>query len=332
MLYKRLSQIIDGKDILAQPIRQNGRLLVPADTVLSANLISRLDRIGYGGLYVVSEEEEATFFTYDEEVEILGYLDILAKSKLDDPYEKNFVRAVTKLEEVIKTNVLKNVWNSNVFAHTYKIRGKLDYDFYHALSVCALSITVGRELDIPFADIQKIAVAAILHDVGKNAVKLRKNADMNAHPKIMADILKYRDIGIRVTMSILQHHEFLDGSGFYGYEGDKICQGAQIISVCDTYDNHANPRHNSFIQGEQEALEYLLGNCGTKFNEDIVKALSHCVRPFPVGSNVLLSNKVAGKVVQNHKEYPLRPVIDANGVIYDLSSGYYDITVVKIIE
>lgn len=332
MQYKRLSQLSEGVDKTAQPVRQNGSLLVPANAIITPNLVHRLRILGYGGIYVISDEEEATFFSYEEEITLIESLKSIYNSKLNDAYAKDFVKALDTIEEVVSENISKIIWNDNLSVHTYKVRGKADYDFYHALSVCALCITVGKELNLKVNQIETIAIAALLHDMGKGALFSRKVKDLSEHPRIMAEILKARHYNIRVALAIQQHHELLDGTGYpSGLKDDKICLEAQILSVCDVYDNHANPRRDSSIQGEQEALEFLFG-AGGKYNSQVVYALSRCVRPFPVGTRVKLSSHLEGVVCKNYKDFPLRPDVNVYGKVYELNKEHLDTTILEIVD
>lgn len=333
MQYKRLSQLVEGTDRTAQAVRQNGTLLVPANAVIKSNMITKLKMLGYGGLYVMSDEEEATFFSYEEEMEIIEALRVIYNSNLYDAFDKELAKALNTIEEVIASVVTKAVWNEDLFAHTYKVRGKSDFDFYHALSVCALTITVGKEMNLSMGDLEHVAIAALLHDIGKGALISRKAGDAKEHPRTIAEVLKDRHYNIRVILAVQQHHELLDGSGYpMGLNKEKICMEAQILSVCDAYDRQANPRKDSSIQGEQEALEYLFGDGGEKYNSSAVHALSHCVRPFPVGARVKLSNNLVGTVHKNDRHFPLRPSVNVNGKIYDLKSEKLDVTVAGIVD
>ena len=98
------------------------------------------------------------------------------------------------------------------------------------------------------ADLDRLRISALLHDVGKIGVDDRvlkkpgKLTDeefdlMKQHPSkganIMRPVAQLRD----VLPGIELHHERMDGAGYpYGLHGDQIPMMARIIAVADTLD------------------------------------------------------------------------------------------------
>ncbi len=82
-----------------------------------------------------------------------------------------------------------------------------------------------------------------------------------------------------------------------------------IIHVADVYDALIRKRtyKDRFLQ--KEAVEYLMANCGTMFDLDIVNTFLNYLVVYPVGSTVTLSTGQTARVVQNRRKAIMRPVV-----------------------
>jgi len=52
-----------------------------------------------------------------------------------------------------------------------------------------------------------------------------------------------------------------------------------------------------------------LSDNARRFDPDIIKAMIQSMGIYPVGSIVLMNNSVIARVIESHKEAPLRPII-----------------------
>lgn len=130
-------------------------------------------------------------------------------------------------------------------------------------------------------EIEEIALASILHDVGKIAVpdqvlnKPGKLSDeefaiMRSHTvqgeALLAQIpLLQAHASSRFAMDIARHHhERWDGSGYPdGLRGDAISLPAQIVGLADVYDALRSPRVYKPAFGRAESLRMIRqGDCG----------------------------------------------------------------------
>lgn len=137
--------------------------------------------------------------------------------------------------------------------------------------------------------IDQIAMAAILHDVGKIAISdtiLNKPARltpeeyeiMKTHTtegaRLLDRIPQLRDNGVyEYARDIaLHHHERWDGKGYpEGLKGDEISIWAQIVSLADVYDALTCKRVYKDAFPRERVLEMILnGECGT-FNPRLLE-------------------------------------------------------------
>ncbi len=180
-----------------------------------------------------------------------------------------------------------------------------------------------------------MCVSAVFHDMGKMLIDkdiLNKPGKLNPqefeimkqHPQLSYDMLAEKwNIPARVRMGALCHHENEDGSGYpKGLTGEKIHPFAKIIHVTDVYDALSSKRPYKEACSFSEALEYLMGGCGTMFDKKVVEAFLNYVPVYPKGSMVELSDGREALVVENYPRNLLRPQLRlTDGTTLDLLKG-----------
>jgi two-component system cell cycle response regulator len=152
----------------------------------------------------------------------------------------------------------------------------------HLEGVAALSATVGRRLDLSDEDIDVLARAAELHDVGKMAIPdaiLDKPADltdeewafMHRHTILGERILAAAPAMRPVAALVRSSHERWDGRGYPdGLAGADIPLGSRIILVCDAYDAMTTDRPYRRALSSEYAFTELRAGRGTQFDPQVV--------------------------------------------------------------
>lgn len=132
-------------------------------------------------------------------------------------------------------------------------------------------------------DREKLAHAALLHDIGKILVPesvLNKDDSLSdeewdvirQHPTNGRNLLlgtMFEDIGDW----ILYHHERIDGRGYHGLSGDEIPLASRIIAVADTFSALRTYRAYRHAKSIQETIRILKEAAGTQLDADIVQVL-----------------------------------------------------------
>lgn len=125
------------------------------------------------------------------------------------------------------------------------------------------------------------AYAALLHDVGKLGVPeeiLNKPAAltdeewaiMRRHPQIAMDILKPLPSFDEIKSWILNHHEWMNGAGYYGLVGEQIPIQSRIIAICDTFSAITMKRSYKEPKSFEEAMAIIQAAAGTQLDPDLV--------------------------------------------------------------
>lgn len=128
------------------------------------------------------------------------------------------------------------------------IQESLGEALLHGMIVSNLAYFVGKEMGLPEKQCYNLAVAGMLHDIGK--LKLRsyvyeeKGAKLNIdelryvrlHPTLGYAILKERGYEEEILTAVLYHHENADGSGYpNNLKNEDTPLGARILRVCDAF-------------------------------------------------------------------------------------------------
>jgi putative two-component system response regulator len=118
----------------------------------------------------------------------------------------------------------------------------------HADHVTELSSAFGQRVGLRSVQIERLAFAARIHDIGKIAINefiINKPGRFTEaeylmaqhHAQLGASLIETLDLDPLIPAIILYHHENFDGSGYpRKLKGEQIPLEARIIRITDTYD------------------------------------------------------------------------------------------------
>ncbi|MGA9048692.1 MAG: PAS domain S-box protein [Dehalococcoidia bacterium] len=158
------------------------------------------------------------------------------------------------------------------------------YTAGHQQRVADLAIAIAKKLQLADSRIEELRMAAVIHDIGKIYVP----ADMLSKPGKLTslefeiikthaqggyDIVKSMDFPSVVAVTILQHHERLDGSGYpNGLKDGDIILEARILAVADVVEAMASHRPYRPGLGIDKALGEIQANSGKLYGPDVAAA------------------------------------------------------------
>lgn len=160
------------------------------------------------------------------------------------------------------------------------------YTSGHSRRVAQYSRMIGQCLGLPQKQMERLAVAALLHDVGKihevfapilskpGRLTPEERAVMETHPIKGAELVKISSQLRDAVEPIRHHHEAWDGSGYPdGIKGDAIPLFARIIAIADTIDAMASDRpYRRGLSGEKIRDE-LIRMRGIQFDPSLIDQL-----------------------------------------------------------
>jgi HD-GYP domain-containing protein (c-di-GMP phosphodiesterase class II) len=213
------------------------------------------------------------------------------------------------LVDEISNSVLAN---PGALISVARLKRRDEYTYMHSVAVCALMVSLGRQLGLSGDQLKKAGLAGMLHDLGKAAMPLEvlnkpgKLTDdefgvMKTHPERGHEMLvEGGSVGPLVLDVCLHHHEKVDGTGYpHRLAGDQISLFAKMGAVCDVYDaiTSVRPYKNGWDPGE--ALRRMAQWKG-HFDPRVFQAFVKTVGIYPVGSLVRLqSGRLAVVIAQN---------------------------------
>jgi len=166
----------------------------------------------------------------------------------------------------------------------------------HCRRVSAISKLLAEAAGASAPEATAIARSALFHDIGKSALpqrifhKLeplspREQTLLRAHTTIGKELLEGTET-ILSTASIVayQHHEHLDGSGYWGLRGQEINPHATLIAVVNAFDSLTFRKASWENVEVQRSLEQ---RAGTQLDVDTVHLLlSNLARVLDAGHSV----------------------------------------------
>lgn len=191
-----------------------------------------------------------------------------------------------------------------------------------AVNCLILAVLIGQNLKMPNYQLVNLATAALLHDSGMTRIPkaiLDKSGELtgkerqliNTHP-IQSYRVITRDMGYaeEIGRTALYHHERWDGKGYpKQLKGKEIPLTARILSVVDAYEAMVRERPYRDSMIGYRAMRQILNDNSRRFDSEILKVFLKSMGIYPVGSIVILNDGSVARVVQNHSQVPLRPVV-----------------------
>jgi putative nucleotidyltransferase with HDIG domain len=166
------------------------------------------------------------------------------------------------------------------------VDAKDPYTKGHSARVAQYAVTLAKELGLEEAEVNKIRIAATLHDVGKIGVEDRVLKKPGVLTNEEFEIMKRHTImGFEIVRQVKQlremlpgirwHHEALNGKGYPdGISGDEIPLMVRIMSVADTFDAITTDRPYQAGKDFPQALQILRKLAGTKYDPIVVDAMN----------------------------------------------------------
>lgn len=186
----------------------------------------------------------------------------LENARLMEDIEEIFIGTVTSLVATIDA---KSQWTKG-----------------HSLRVANYTVNLGEKLGLKKDALDKLQLAAILHDIGKigtyEAILDKpgnltpEELDMiHKHPSLGADILMPLKAFRSIIPIMKHHHERYDGAGYPdGLAGDDIPIEARMLAVSDVYDAMRSDRPYRHGLSLEEAIRELEAGAGTQFDPVLV--------------------------------------------------------------
>jgi putative nucleotidyltransferase with HDIG domain len=221
--------------------------------------------------------------------------------------------------EEISTSVARN---PGALIGLARLKDKDDYTYMHSVAVCALMVSLARQLGLNDEQVRQAGLAGLLHDVGKMMIPLSilnkpgKLTDvefdkMRSHPaeghKMLLEGSGIGDVALDVC---LHHHEKMDGSGYPEHLADtQISLYAKMGAVCDVYDAITSNRPYKSGWEPAESIRKMAEWSKGHFDTTIFHAFVKSIGIYPIGSLVRLESGYLGVIIEQTEKSLLTPIL-----------------------
>jgi len=169
---------------------------------------------------------------------------------LNKPFHR--IELLTRLRSLLRIRSLRDELDSTeavIFSMVNLMEERDPLTRHHSLRVAALATAAARELGLPGRARDHLALAALLHDIGKLGVPegIAFKAERERTPEEQEVFHRHAELGERILAPIeslapalpliRHHHERRDGSGYPdGLVGDQLSFETELLAVANAFD------------------------------------------------------------------------------------------------
>lgn len=183
--------------------------------------------------------------------------------------------------------IIESLGESGIASWISGVRQHHDSTFQHCLLVTGTAIAFGHQLGFRRGDLRRIALGALMHDIGKSRIPvgildkpseltLEERALIRRHPELgLTTLAQQPSAPAEISEIVLNHHEYLDGSGYpNGLEAANISDVVRLVTIADVFSALIEKRAYRAPMRGVDAYEELLRMDG-KLDMAIVRAVRH---------------------------------------------------------
>ena len=176
------------------------------------------------------------------------------------------------------------------------------YTAVHSMEVAELAVKVGLEMGLGQREIERIDIAARVHDIGKVAIpdaillkpgKLTEDewVKMREHPVISAELIAGIEIYSPVAKAVRHEHERWNGTGYPdSLKGEDIPLLARVIAAADIYNALTTDRPYRKAFSKDETLQMINEMTGIELDPAVASALLRVIESLPEEAAVEVLN------------------------------------------
>jgi HD-GYP domain-containing protein (c-di-GMP phosphodiesterase class II) len=213
--------------------------------------------------------------------------------------------------------------NPGAIVSLARLKTSDDYTYLHSVAVCALMVSLAKQLGLNDEDTREAGMAGLVHDLGKAMMPLEvlnkpgKLTDaeftiMKSHPEAGHRMLEEaKGVGPVPLDVCLHHHEKVNGTGYpHRLKGEAISIFSRMGAVCDVYDAITSNRPYKAGWDPAESVQKMAQWAKEgHFDERVFQAFVKSIGIFPTGSLVKLQSGKLAVVVEQGSSSLLQPLV-----------------------
>ncbi len=332
-----VSNLLPGMVAARDVYTRNDQLLIPKDSVITENSITRITFFGILSVSVYVDEA-LTKHAQEEDLEIsnLSQQEKIELAKFKKSYDMTIESMQSSMNQLltadkeIKTDALvaevdKLVFMSrskyHIFDMVHSIKNFDDETYRHSLNVAMINSVFADWLGMSEQEKNLLTLCGLLHDVGKLLIDkdiLRKPSrltdveyeEIKQHPMRGYQNLKDKNVPESAKRAVLLHHERCDGKGYpFGVQTGEIDPYAAITAIADVYEAMTATRVYRKGMSPFEVIKIMEEDGKKQFNPIFLVPILNNLTNTYLQHEVVLSNGMEGKIILNNQNERSRPMI-----------------------
>ncbi|PLV60487.1 metal-dependent phosphohydrolase [Thermotoga sp. KOL6] len=178
---------------------------------------------------------------------------------------------------------LRKTFFQTIEAFSYAVELKDPYTSGHSVRVSEHSQEIARRMGLPKQTIEKIKIAALLHDIGKIGIRgaiLNKTSklteeeyeEVKKHPELGERLISKIESFSDIAKIVRHHHEWYGGGGYPdNISGEEIPIESRIIAVADAFDAMTSNRPYRKAMKKDVAIKILEKNEGFQWDPKVLR-------------------------------------------------------------
>lgn len=225
-----------------------------------------------------------------------------------------------KIHDSTRDMVASMIRNPDASYLLSQLKAKDSFSYSHSIAASVLAVLFGRHLGLTARELDTLALAVLLLDIGKmkipTALLEKENPLISGEVKLLKRHLEFSvmtlknsaEIDLEVLAIVEGHHEKFDGTGYpRGLVGVETPTFARMAAIIDFYDAVTHDRPYRPAVKPCQAINMLYDRRGTQFQQELVEEFIQCLGVYPTGSLALLSSGEVGIVISQNPVRRLRP-------------------------
>ena len=243
-----------------------------------------------------------------------------AVDSMFEEFRRANVLNVSGIRAAVDPMVDSVIRNPDACVWLARMKTEDSYTFRHSVGASIWAVALGRQLGLPKVDLQRLALGALLFDVGKLRIPaelLQKKERLSrgeyellkSHVGFGVEMLGNTGVLNRsVTEMVEYHHERHGGHGYpHGLKGDDIPVMARIAGIVDCYDAITSRRPYAEAMSPSQAVKKLYAWRDIDFQAALVEEFIQAIGIYPAGTLVELSSGEVCVVLAEYRTRRLRP-------------------------
>lgn len=259
---------------------------------------------------------------------------------VEDVLSEN-LREIVEKDNDINVPVLLNMLNQiveksendvNLCDMLFSMKKSAENLYAHSINVALFAQILAKWMNFTPSDIELVVVSGLLHDIGILKIPQEEMKDFcfkrelergrfEKHAVYGYNLVKNKDLDIRVKQAILTHHERLDKSGFpLQVEAKNINSISRVIAIADVYDTYIMKEAGVESLSPFRALKKMEEDGHHRFDSQMLMTFLSKITNTFIQHDVLLSNGQRGQIVLINKYNLSRPLIQVGSSFLDLAA------------